>query len=140
MRIVYNVELLIIVVTIVACENLSEGPEAETGDAKGVIVQATLKDFQKSVFNTSFVLTGCYNGINNPNMPDVQSHGSPVNISNFVQPILLLVKSDDSGSSLSIRKLNEAGIARMPPAPRPALAQAIVNSNAIWINHGTPNN
>ncbi len=131
---------LVIIANMVACENLIEGPEDEPDSGDGTVVVTSLSEIQKTVFTPSCAIAGCHNGLNDPNLTDGESYISLVNAPSLEQPSMVRVRPGDSENSLLIRKLRGLGTARMPPVPRPALAQSTIDSIAAWIDRGALNN
>lgn len=102
--------------------------------------QASLSAIQKNVFTPTCALAGCHSG-NFPqaglNLSEGRAYSQLVNVKSILYPSFNRVTPGSSESSLLIKVLRGTVPTKMPPSG--PINSAQIDSIAVWIDRGAPN-
>jgi mono/diheme cytochrome c family protein len=103
---------------------------------------ANFTAIQQKIFNTNCALSGCHTGVNpaaGMNLSEGQAYSQLKDIQSVLYPSLKRVDSGKSDQSVLVLILRGTLTPQMPLGGT-ALSSAEIDSIALWIDSGAPNN
>jgi len=132
--------ILAMLIFMVACS--SDNPTQPDNNAGSQTSLSKLSEIQNKVFTNSCALTGCHGTSNNQAnllLTEGQSYSNLVNVQSVLFPQYKRVVPGNSSESLIIKILKGEVSPRMP-LNRDPLSAEVIDSIAVWIDHGALNN
>ena len=103
---------------------------------------ANFTAIQQKIFNTNCAISGCHAGMNptaGMNLSEGQAYGNIKDVQSVLYPSLKRVDSGKSDESVLVLILRGTLTPRMPLSGT-VLTAAEIDSIALWIDSGAPNN